>query len=61
MTEVVKVNALNLGPRRLASMLTAITKVLPPNTEVIVDGEWLTFVVPTTSTQASPTSSSSSS
>jgi hypothetical protein len=56
MTEVVKVNALNLGPRRLSSMLTAITKVLPPNAEVLVDGEWITFAVPTTSTQASPTS-----
>jgi hypothetical protein len=60
MTEVVKIHALNLGPRRLSSMLAAITKTLPPNAEVTVDGEWITFVVPTTSTQASPTSSSPS-
>ena len=60
MIEVVKVNALNLGPRRLSSMLTAITKVLPPNADVFVDGEWITFAVPMTSTQASPTSSSPS-
>lgn len=56
MMEVVKVNALNLGPRRLSSMLVAITKVLPPNAEVLIDGEWITFAVPTTSTQASPMS-----
>lgn len=55
-TEVVKINASNLGPRRLSSMLAAVTKCLPPNAEVIVDDEWLTFVVPSTSTRESPTS-----
>lgn len=56
MTEIVKVNVVNLGPRRLSSMLAAITKCLPPGADAFVDGEWLTFAVPSTSTQESPTS-----